>query len=179
MTGADDNSHLANLAEVLERLEKHGIRMKQAKSRCMQNSVGFHGHSINAEGLHTTLEKLEAIVNAPTPTNISHSWASLTTMASTYPIFLLSCTHSTNSYSTTSSGNGPKTTNEHFNKPKRHSPQLTCLFTITHPYCCDWQPMLQLMALALLSRMKCPTKMSDQLPTHLILRHKVNKIMHS
>jgi hypothetical protein len=71
VTGSDDTSHLENLAEVLERLEKHGVRMKRAKCSFMQESVEFLGHRIDAEGLHTTQGKLEAIINAPAPTNIS------------------------------------------------------------------------------------------------------------
>lgn len=49
VTGSDDNSHLENLAEVLKRLEKHGIRMKQAKCRFIQKSVEFLGHQIDSE----------------------------------------------------------------------------------------------------------------------------------
>ena len=36
----------------------------------MQSSVEYLGHRIDAEGLHTTAEKLKAIVEAPKPTNV-------------------------------------------------------------------------------------------------------------
>ena len=70
MTGADDDTHLRNLAEVLERLEKHGIRMKKSKCTFMQGSVEYLGHRVDAEGLHTTSDKLDAIVSAPEPKNV-------------------------------------------------------------------------------------------------------------
>ena len=70
VTGPDDDAHLRNLTEVLERLEKHGVRMKRAKCNFMQGSVQYLGHSVDAEGLHTTPGKLEAVVKAPEPKNV-------------------------------------------------------------------------------------------------------------
>ena len=70
VTATDDDTHLRNLAEVFERLENHGIRMKKAKCTFMQESVEYLGHRVDAEGLHTTSEKLEAIVKAPEPSNV-------------------------------------------------------------------------------------------------------------
>ena len=70
VTGADDAAHLRNLAEVLQRLEQHGIRMKKAKCSFMKAEVEYLGHRVDAEGLHTTPDKLEAIRNAPAPKNV-------------------------------------------------------------------------------------------------------------
>ena len=70
VTGADDAAHLRNLAEVFQRLEQHGIRMKKAKCNFMQMSVEYLGHRVDAEGLHTTPDKLEAVVKAPAPKNV-------------------------------------------------------------------------------------------------------------
>lgn len=70
VTGSNDEEHLKNLAEVLDRLEKHGVRIKKTKCRFMQESVEFLGHRIDAEGLHATQEKLESIVEAPEPNNV-------------------------------------------------------------------------------------------------------------
>ena len=70
MTGPDDEKHLQNLAEVLSRLEKHGIRMKKSKCSFMQSSVEYLGHRIDSDGLHATPGKLEAIMGAPEPQNI-------------------------------------------------------------------------------------------------------------
>ena len=70
VTGADDAAHLCNLAKVFHRLEQHGIRMKKAKCNFMQMSVKYLGHRVDAEGLHTTPDKLEAVVKAPAPKNV-------------------------------------------------------------------------------------------------------------
>ena len=70
VTGTTDAEHLNNLHEVLRRLEEHGLRVKREKCKFMQNFVDFLGHRIDAEGLHTIPDKLQAIVQAPTPKNI-------------------------------------------------------------------------------------------------------------
>ena len=69
VTGKDDKAHLNTLAQVFERLKKHGIRMKKEKCHFMRPSVEYLGHCIDADGLHATPEKLEAVVKAPEPTN--------------------------------------------------------------------------------------------------------------
>ena len=71
VTGANDDEHLRNLGRVLERLEKHGLRIKEEKCRFMQESVVYLGHQIDATGLHTDPGKVEAIANAPEPTNVA------------------------------------------------------------------------------------------------------------
>ena len=70
VTGTTDAEHLNNLHEVLRCLEEHGLRVKREKCKFMQNFVDFLGHRIDAEGLHTIPDKLQAIVQAPTPKNI-------------------------------------------------------------------------------------------------------------
>jgi len=69
VTGSTPEEHLKNLAEVLDRLSKHGLRLKQGKCSFMQDSVEYLGHRIDAEGVHTTTSKVEAIVKAPPPKN--------------------------------------------------------------------------------------------------------------
>ena len=70
ITGPDDDTHLRNLTAVLERLQRHGVRMKKAKCRFMAKSVIYLGHKIDSEGLHTTTDKVDAVVNAPEPRNV-------------------------------------------------------------------------------------------------------------
>ena len=62
--------HLAALDEVLSRLEGAGL---QAKEECqfMVPSVTYLGYTIGAEGIHPMLKKVEAIKEAPSPTNIT------------------------------------------------------------------------------------------------------------
>ncbi len=44
--------------------------MKLAKCKFLKPSVNFLGHRVDADGIHTTDEKLKAIVEAPAPKNI-------------------------------------------------------------------------------------------------------------
>ena len=70
VTGADDQTHLHNLAEVLQRLEQHGIKLAKAKCSFMKPLVDYLGHRVDTEGLHTTADKVVALLKAPVPTNV-------------------------------------------------------------------------------------------------------------
>lgn len=70
ITGTTREEHLKNLAEVLRRLREHGIRLKLEKCRFRQDSVVYLGLKIDAQGLHATDSKLQAIKDAPHPTNV-------------------------------------------------------------------------------------------------------------
>lgn len=70
VTGLDQEEHLHNLSQVLERLEKHGFRLKQSKCEFLQDSVIYLGHKIDGEGIHPIPSKVEAISNAPEPQNL-------------------------------------------------------------------------------------------------------------
>ena len=70
VTGSNDETHLRNLATVFERLQKHGIRVKREKCKFMCPSVEYLRHRIDADGLHATPEKLEAVVKAPEHANV-------------------------------------------------------------------------------------------------------------
>ena len=67
------NTHrgLRNLNEVLSRLEKAGVRLKKEKCVFLTPRVEYLGHLIDSEGLHPTLTKVRAILNAPSPTNVT------------------------------------------------------------------------------------------------------------
>lgn len=71
ITGRDTESHLANLEEVLKRLETYNLRLKREKCEFMQNSVSYLGHVIDAMGIHTMKEKTDAIQRAPVPKNVT------------------------------------------------------------------------------------------------------------
>lgn len=58
ITRKDD---LRNLEEVLRRLLRHGLHVKWEKCRFVQPSVNFLGHCVDADGIHTTEDKLQAI----------------------------------------------------------------------------------------------------------------------
>ena len=71
VTGATEQEHLANLAQVLQRLRSAGIRLKQSKCAFLLPSVAYLGHVISAEGLHTAEVKVQAIVDVPEPRNLT------------------------------------------------------------------------------------------------------------
>lgn len=71
LTAPSKTEHLKLLEEVLGRLEKHGVRLKRAKCTFLQNEVGYLGHVVNARGIQPTKEKIEALQDAPRPTNAS------------------------------------------------------------------------------------------------------------
>ena len=67
ITGKTPVEHMEHLEEVLKRLIRHGVHVKRSKCRFLQPSVSFLGHCIDAEGIHPLDDKLQAIVQAPTP----------------------------------------------------------------------------------------------------------------
>ena len=69
VTGTTEADHLRNLEEVLKRLQANGLRVKPQKCRFMEPSVEYLGHRIDAKGVHTTSQKVEAILQAPAPQN--------------------------------------------------------------------------------------------------------------
>ena len=70
VTGGTDEEHLCHLEQVLQRLQKYNIRARREKCAFMSTSVEYLGHVVDAQGLHTTLGKVEAISQAPEPTNV-------------------------------------------------------------------------------------------------------------
>ena len=69
--GKTDVEHLDNLRKVLERLQDRGVRVKKSKCSFLKSSVQYLGHRIDAEGIHATNDKIQAIVNAPVPKNVT------------------------------------------------------------------------------------------------------------
>ncbi|XP_030286082.1 uncharacterized protein K02A2.6-like [Sparus aurata] len=71
ITAGSREEHLCKLEEVLSRLEKYNVKVKKSKCKFMTDTVEYLGHIVDSEGLHPTEEKVKAIVNAPSPTNIT------------------------------------------------------------------------------------------------------------
>lgn len=63
--------HLENLEAVLGCLEEFGFHVEKWKCDFFKDSLEYLGHIIDAEGLHKSPEKVSAIVNVPTPSNIT------------------------------------------------------------------------------------------------------------
>ena len=87
ITGATPEEHLMNLAEILDRLGKLGMRLKREKCKFLQDRVEYLRHCIDSNGVHTSLSKVEAISKAQAPKNVSelHSFLG---MINYYNIFI-------------------------------------------------------------------------------------------
>lgn len=70
-TGANRETHLKNLRQVLTRLKEMGLTVKLSKCNFLQKSVKYVGFIIDQKGLHPDPDKVSAIVNAPTPKDIT------------------------------------------------------------------------------------------------------------
>ena len=92
VTGQDEQEHLDHLEEVLRRLREAGMRLKKEKcldllvlrrlreagmrlkkEKCLDllPSVDYLGYTISTKGLRTSNTKVEAILQAPAPRNIT------------------------------------------------------------------------------------------------------------
>ncbi|XP_056323408.1 uncharacterized protein K02A2.6-like [Danio aesculapii] len=71
VTGTDDESHLQHLDGTLKRLKEYGLRVRKDRCEFFQSAVEYLGHVIDASGLHTSPSKVKAIVEAPTPKNVT------------------------------------------------------------------------------------------------------------
>ena len=71
ITGRNDDEHLENLRNVLERLHSRGLRANLDKCAFRQERIEYCGHIIDKQGLHKTNEKIEAVLSAPSPENLT------------------------------------------------------------------------------------------------------------
>ena len=71
VTGTTEQEHLQNLDAVLSRLETAGMRLKYDKCAFLLPAVEYLGHKISVHGLQPTDFKVQAIKNAPAPTDVS------------------------------------------------------------------------------------------------------------
>ena len=69
ITGETEEQHLKSLKEIFKQLKARGILLKRNKCSFMQDSVEYLGYRVDAEGLHTSTEKVKAIMEAPQPKN--------------------------------------------------------------------------------------------------------------
>ena len=70
ISGSSVEEHMTLLEQVLNRLQRAGLRVQQKKCVFFETEVVYLGHKIYAEGLHPLSEKVEAIVAAPAPRNV-------------------------------------------------------------------------------------------------------------
>lgn len=70
ITGKDQKDHLRTLSNVFQRLQKAGLKVNLKKCSFLQKEIEYLGHIINEKGIVPSPSKIEAIVKAPTPTNV-------------------------------------------------------------------------------------------------------------
>ena len=61
--------HIEILEEVLKRLRKNGLFLKPTKCHLASHELAFLGFTVDKNGIHTSKEKVEAVLNYPTPTS--------------------------------------------------------------------------------------------------------------
>ena len=71
ITGKTDQEHLENLHQVLERLRDYNMRTEITKCEFFKESITYCGNRIDKQGLHKMSDKIDAVVNAPRPTNVT------------------------------------------------------------------------------------------------------------
>ena len=69
--------HYDVLRQVMCRLQEHNVRARMNKCCFLQSSIDYLGHHIGAEGVHPTKSKVEALIDAPAPTNVAELQAFL------------------------------------------------------------------------------------------------------
>ena len=71
IVGNSDEQHNHRLFKVLERLNQAGIKLKMEKCEFGKSKVEYLGHVVSAEGISPSRSKMEAIQNAPDPSNVT------------------------------------------------------------------------------------------------------------
>ena len=71
ITANSEAEHLHRLETVLHRLESHGIRAKHGKCSFLMSEVDYLGHKIDAIGIHPLADRVESIMNAKVPENVT------------------------------------------------------------------------------------------------------------
>lgn len=71
--------HLVILTEVFERLRKAGLRVNATKCKFCQTQLKYLGHIVSDQGIATDPEKVNAVMNFPTPKSVRslRSWLGL------------------------------------------------------------------------------------------------------
>ena len=67
ITGKNNTEHVATLEKVFDRLYQWGLRLKRTKCEFLKESVQYLGYVVDAQGLHTAPDKIQAITDAPSP----------------------------------------------------------------------------------------------------------------
>ena len=77
VTGKIADEHIKNLNVILTRLREAGMRLKKAKCQFSLRKIEYLGHVITSKGLESATSKVTAIVDAPSPCDVSELKSSL------------------------------------------------------------------------------------------------------
>ena len=69
--GENDKEQLNNSKSVFIVLKGNWLKLKREKCVLLKDKVCYLGYKINKEGLNPIPEKIDAVLNAPTPQNIT------------------------------------------------------------------------------------------------------------
>lgn len=69
ISGETPEQHAERLEAVLTRLQNARLRVNKEKCEFRKSSIEFLGHVIDATGIHPSTSKVDAILNAPTPSS--------------------------------------------------------------------------------------------------------------
>uniref|UniRef100_A0A8C5PIS1 Gypsy retrotransposon integrase-like protein 1 n=1 Tax=Leptobrachium leishanense TaxID=445787 RepID=A0A8C5PIS1_9ANUR len=92
ITGRTDQEHKQNVELVLQRLQDQGLKVNLTKCKFMVPKLEFCGHLVDAEGIHTAEDKVDALVKAPAPTSL-HQLRSYLGLLNYYNKFLPDLAH--------------------------------------------------------------------------------------
>uniref|UniRef100_A0A1Y1NNC4 Reverse transcriptase domain-containing protein n=1 Tax=Photinus pyralis TaxID=7054 RepID=A0A1Y1NNC4_PHOPY len=71
ITGRNKLEHLNTLRIVFEKLKHCGLKLRKDKCDFFRSEITYLGHTINKDGLNTSPDKIEAILNAKMPSNVT------------------------------------------------------------------------------------------------------------
>ena len=92
VAGSSEEEHLQLLDRVLERLNRYNLTVNRKKCSFFQKEVTYCGFRIDKEGLHKVPEKVNAVLEAPQPRNVTQLRAFLG-MVNYYHRFLPNLSH--------------------------------------------------------------------------------------
>ena len=71
VTGTTMDEHLPRQDRVLQRLEEFALQLQRSKCKFAQQKVKYLGHAVDKEGLRPLPDKVKAITDARSPTNVT------------------------------------------------------------------------------------------------------------
>ena len=71
VTGTTMEEHLPRLDRVPQRLEEFALRLRRSKCKFAREKVEYLGHAVDKEGLRPLPDKVKAITDAHSPTNVT------------------------------------------------------------------------------------------------------------